>query len=206
MTSDEIKKILKDVLILSKTMDKEHLKKLLQILVLVLHKQEPESNSARELRKNIKKAIDVCKENDQLEFLFTHRHIKDIYKIMGDYEWYPVCKLCGEPIKIDSGNHRHSVCYTPGEFSWDHIVPKSMGGLKELANLQATHKLCNNLRGNLTQLENEHYVINITVNFISINNAKNKKSRRKAKQELNQQIRKHYHRHNNNCHCPCCGR
>ncbi len=205
MTDSEIKETLKDLLILTNSMDKEHLKKLLKILCLVLHKQEPESNFARELRKDIKKAIDVCQKNDQLEFLFTHRHIKEIYKIMGDYEWYPVCKLCGKPIKIAGVAHRHSVRYTPGEFTWDHIVPKSMGGLKELSNLQPTHKLCNNLRGNLApQLENEHYVINITVNFISINNTKNKKIRRKAKQKLKQQLRKHYHRHNNHCHC--CGR
>lgn len=37
-------------------------------------------------------------------------------------------------------------------FTIDHIIPKSVGGLKELKNLQLAHKSCNILKGNYNGL------------------------------------------------------
>lgn len=53
----------------------------------------------------------------------------------------PLCALCGKPITKGS------------DLSQDHIVPVSRGGKTELANLQVTHKRCNNDRGNLSMEE-----------------------------------------------------
>ena len=70
------------------------------------------------------------------------RQMKGIYTIIGDYGIYPICKLCGQPIFIDSD----APLDEKESFSWDHIIPKSFGGEYQLYNTQTTHKICNNHR------------------------------------------------------------
>lgn len=48
-----------------------------------------------------------------------------------------ICPLCGDPI-------------APSDKSVDHIVPLSKGGANELNNLQLTHKVCNNVKSDIT--------------------------------------------------------
>ena len=51
-----------------------------------------------------------------------------------------VCPLCGDLIK-------------PAERSIDHITPVVKGGSRGLENLQLTHKECNNVKGDITDMD-----------------------------------------------------
>lgn len=48
---------------------------------------------------------------------------------------YPICHLCGKPITKQE------------DFSLDHLVPKSQGGMTTPSNLKPAHKKCNMERG-----------------------------------------------------------
>jgi 5-methylcytosine-specific restriction endonuclease McrA len=52
------------------------------------------------------------------------------------------CQLCNSPIDLRLKSP------DPMSFSIDHIVPVSLGGTHEQANLQAAHLVCNSRRGN----------------------------------------------------------
>ena len=45
---------------------------------------------------------------------------------------------------------RCHLCGLDGATSADHVVPRSQGGLDDVANLEPAHKLCNSLRGTMT--------------------------------------------------------
>lgn len=51
---------------------------------------------------------------------------------------YPICYLCGEPIKKQN------------EVSQDHLICASNNGPTIIENLCSAHKVCNNRRGNMT--------------------------------------------------------
>jgi len=51
----------------------------------------------------------------------------------------PNCKLCNFPILMKSGRWGPSI---------DHITPVSKGGRHTPDNVQLTHKICNNHKGN----------------------------------------------------------
>lgn len=51
---------------------------------------------------------------------------------------YPICYLCGEPIKKQN------------EVSQDHIIAKANSGSTTLANLATVHKVCNSNKGSMT--------------------------------------------------------
>lgn len=51
---------------------------------------------------------------------------------------YPLCYLCGLPIKKQS------------EVSSDHIIPKALGGKTTPANIACTHRVCNSKKGSMT--------------------------------------------------------
>ena len=53
------------------------------------------------------------------------------------------CAICGEP--LDRGLKD---CTHPRYITFDHVVPRSHGGLTRLDNLRLAHQLCNNRRGN----------------------------------------------------------
>jgi len=94
----------------------------------------------------------------ELVELFNKTQIKSLYNILADYQIYPACPLCGYRIKKYSNNK------VPEEFSWDHIIPKSLGGDDKLYNLQPTHKGCNNSKGN-DMLYHVNYTIEVVVNI-----------------------------------------
>ncbi|MBO7696941.1 MAG: HNH endonuclease [Methanobrevibacter sp.] len=50
-------------------------------------------------------------------------------------EDYPICYLCGEPIKKEN------------ELTQEHLLPKSKGGTSSPRNLAPAHKVCNQKRG-----------------------------------------------------------
>ncbi len=163
MTDNEIQQVLKDIFVLTNSMDKEHLLKLFQILTgedkigLVF---EPT------MRKTVKKALKDYISMGHLWTQITYKQMKQMYTIMGDYGHYPVCKLCGKPIHINGQTVRNSVTQRNNkEFTWDHIHPKSLGGANDLSNMQPTHKICNNIKGSTLPEEHIHYEINIVINM-----------------------------------------
>jgi len=190
MTDSEIKQVLKDIFVLTNSMDREHLKALFQILT-----GEKEVNLCYPpvLRKSIKKKLTNISETNHPSYQFNHKQIKQMYAIMGDYGHYPVCKLCGKPIYINSQTVRNSATKcSHKEFTWDHIQPKSLGGTSDLSNLQETHKLCNNIKGSTPPEESRaQYQINIVVN-ICFNNCSDKVVRQKTRnvKKFNPALRK----------------
>lgn len=90
--------------------------------------------------------------------LFDKKQVKSLYSILSEYQIYPICPLCGKPIKTYSNNKK------PDEFTWDHTIPKSLGGSDELYNMQPTHKDCNNNKGN-DMLYHVNYNVEIVVNI-----------------------------------------
>ena len=167
MTDNEIKETLKDLLILTNSMDKEQLQKLLQILMV--DKCETDKGllpCVINLRKTVKNSLNSYIKSRHLVIQLNHKQMKQMYSIMGDYGHFPICKLCGKPIHITSETVRNSVTQRNNkEFTWDHIFPKSLGGSSDLSNLQATHKICNNHKGSTLPEEHTHYEINIVVNL-----------------------------------------
>lgn len=53
------------------------------------------------------------------------------------------CPICREPL-----NRRIRDSDSPWYLTFDHIVPRSLGGLTKFDNLRLTHQLCNSRRGN----------------------------------------------------------
>lgn len=178
MTDAEIRQVLKDIFVLTNSMDKEHLKTLFQILT---GEKEVGLFYPPALKKSIQRKITKSININHVGYQFNHKQMKQMYALMGDYGHYPVCKLCGKPIYINTQTIRNSAkkC-THKEFTWDHIYPKSLGGTSDLSNLQETHKLCNNLKGSTLPEESAHYQINIVVN-ICFDNCADKMVRRKTR-------------------------
>jgi 5-methylcytosine-specific restriction endonuclease McrA len=46
-----------------------------------------------------------------------------------------ICQICDWPVSLE-------------EFTIDHIIPRSKGGPNSFDNMQITHAICNNNRGN----------------------------------------------------------
>ena len=172
MTNNEAIKILTDIKKLINTMDREHVEKLFRIII-----GEPEKNNESiiyattffgllDLRKFVKHLISECIDAPHTVDRLTHKQMKQIYEVAGDYNYYPVCQLCGKPIVIDSNSKKHTKASNPMAFSWDHIFPRSLGGTTDLRNLQPAHKFCNNLKGsNIPEEQHVHYDISININM-----------------------------------------
>jgi len=146
-------------------MDKEHIKELLKALVGA--HEEGDSGALLlqiNLKKTVKNLISDILKGEHLEKQISKKQIKQIYAIMGDYDVYPTCPLCGEKIKINSDILKHSEQTQPMTFTWDHIKPKSMGGPDGLMNMQPTHKICNNKKADKI-LYDKHYRIEVTARF-----------------------------------------
>lgn len=60
------------------------------------------------------------------------------YRILIRQGNYPVCYLCGKPVKRQE------------EVSSDHIIAKSCSGKTIPENLAPVHKICNSKKGNMT--------------------------------------------------------
>lgn len=65
-------------------------------------------------------------------------HLNRHYRILIRQGNYPVCYLCGKPVKRQE------------EVSSDHIIPKALGGATVEENLACVHKLCNSKKGSMT--------------------------------------------------------
>lgn len=212
MTDNEIRQTLRDVFVLTNSMDKEHLTKMLQILVAFQNKPcDTDVFCDANLRKNVKKHLNKYLDSNHLLARFNHKQIKQIYAIMGDYGHYPVCKLCGKPIYINSSTIRNSVTQRNNkEFTWDHIYPKSLGGVNDLSNMQAAHKICNNHKGRNLPEEHAHYQINIVVT-IQFDDCfdKNFRNKNRNTKKVSSALRKQdawCHKHKKRHLGRCCGR
>lgn len=186
MTNDEIKQTLKQVDRILGLMDKEHLNDLLQALLDSKSDQKNLVLSAINARKNIKTLITGYIQTEHLCNQFRPRQIKSIYKIISDYNYYPRCQLCGQPIKVITKGSSGSAL----EFTWDHIYPKSLGGSGNLVNMQATHKLCNQMKGS-NIVDRAHYTVNIIVTInTGVESLANFEQLSKKTSKRKQQLRK----------------
>jgi len=172
MTNNDVIKVLSDTKKLLNTMDCEHIEKLFRIITGMPKETDTTNNfwpilfCVPYLRKNVKQLLNSYIETPHVVDCFTHKQMKQIYEIIGDYNYYPVCQLCGQPIKINSESSKHIKASSPTAFSWDHIFPKSLGGTTDLRNLQPAHKLCNNLKGSkIPEEQHVHYDINVNINM-----------------------------------------
>lgn len=52
------------------------------------------------------------------------------------------CTICGEPLDRRLRDETH-----PRYITFDHIIPRSHGGLDKLPNLRLAHQACNRARG-----------------------------------------------------------
>jgi len=65
-------------------------------------------------------------------------HLNRHYRILIKQGRFPICYLCGKPIKKQN------------EVSQDHLIPKALSGKTVEENLCICHKLCNNKKGMMT--------------------------------------------------------
>lgn len=158
MTNNEVKDTLKQASRLVNSMDKAHVKDLLLVLVDAQFGKNCASFFNIDIKKTLKKMLSDLIKEEHVSERFNRKQMKRIFEIMGDYKVYPVCKLCGMPIEINSAPMSHKEELKGTNFSWDHQVPKSKGGSYDLTNLQPTHKICNNKRGS-KPLYSRHYKI-----------------------------------------------
>ena len=63
--------------------------------------------------------------------------VKELYRIAIFCGFSPICPGCKKPID------------NIGDFSWDHIFPRSKGGKNVLENMQPMHKECNSVKSNI---------------------------------------------------------
>lgn len=186
MTNNEVVSLLKSVEELLNTMDKDHLKKLLMTLV---GRKSEHFDFPINIRKTVRQIIKDLSEMTNVNAYFTPKQVKRIYEIIGDYNYFPVCQLCGAPIKINSETAGNKSQSWPTAFTWDHIRPKYYGGTKDLYNMQATHKLCNNNKSNNVPDEQAHYKVVIITNMcVNTNigatiNTKTKKQKRNLRKQ-----------------------
>lgn len=172
MTNAEVKRTLKELKSLIPNMDKVHVKKLLSLLIMG---QKIESELiVEDVRKSLQNVVEKFIKSPTVNEDIDRDQMKQIYKIMGDYDAYPVCALCGFPIYVNSSGTKKQ---TGASFSWDHIVPKALCGSNDLSNMQPTHKLCNSRRGCQT-MYHTHYTINI---YLGVDTEKKETKKKSAK-------------------------
>ena len=209
MTDNEVLKILKNIDKLLSTMDREHVERLLCVLLDIKNKgKDSVSSYVPSLRKTVKQMLNGYENTPQPTKCFTHKQIKEMYVVLGDYDCFPICQLCGHPIKIDSETVKHTKQSQPMVFTWDHIKPKSLGGATNLANLQPSHKICNNQKGSTPPESmdlHEHYDITVTIKMKvgSIEQFDTKKKNNKKKPYNLRKQENWCHKHRS---CPCCCR
>ena len=166
MTNNEVKATLRRVNRVISMMDKSHINRLFQILINAQGIKNRAFFLSLDVRKMTKKLLADFIKSDFVNVRLSRKQMKQVYEILGDYHIYTNCKLCGQPILIDSDYMRYEPNYDKMAFSWDHVIPKSEGGSNDLENMQPTHKLCNNRRGTEPVNDNKTYEINITLNVI----------------------------------------
>ena len=184
MTHKDIYEALCNTYTIIDSLSKDEIKRLLRILQFGQCKHRCVFCDSVDLVQYAKNLLtDLMKYNDLLA-KFNKNQMKSLYGILADYGIYQTCPLCGEPIKMRSNKYST-------EFSWDHVLPKSLGGVDGLENLQPTHKECNSLKGNNISYH-VHYEIDMVVN-INVNMPETSKQKHNKKKNLH---KKDYWRHN----------
>jgi len=143
MNIQETKETLIDARKMVKTMDLDHVERLFNALINAQDKKTCAFFLHMDIRKCVKKILSTLINSNETNKLLTCVQMKRIYTILGDYGLSPVCRLCGEPIQIDSATPMDR----PKSFSWDHVVPRAFGGPYELYNTEPAHRRCNSKRG-----------------------------------------------------------
>lgn len=164
MTKAEIQQTLRNLSKLINKMDKTHLKELLGILTNNAQKTDDCALFLFiDIKKTVKRLVSELAKANNIDEKLSTKQVKQIFALMGDYAVYPCCKLCGQPIQINSQILKDNA-QTKHMFTWDHQFPKSLGGQSTLDNMQPAHKICNNKKADKV-LYQVNYNININVNL-----------------------------------------
>lgn len=147
MKNRDVKLVLKETESIVDSMNKDHIRKLYDVLIGTQSKHKIATFVNMDLKKLVKKLIDDCIESRSINRTLTRKQMKNIYAIIGDYGYRPVCPLCHNPIRINTKALKSDNKEGAYSFTWDHVIPKSLGGVNDLSNLQPTHKICNNHKG-----------------------------------------------------------
>lgn len=158
MTNKDIYEILYDTRRILDSAGKDKVKQIYRILLSGKKKHRCVFLNSADLVQYTKEWLTNFMKDPNLITSFNKSQIKSLYSILSEFHIYPVCPLCNKEIKKYSNNKY------PNEFTWDHIIPKSLGGSGDLYNLQPTHKECNNSKGN-DMLYHAHYNIEVVVNI-----------------------------------------
>ena len=163
MTQADLQKTLQNLSKLINTMNKAHIKELLKILTNAQGKDDCAFFLYIDIKKTVKRLINELCKSDNISKRLSTKQLKQIFVLMGDYEIYPICKLCGKPIQINSKTLK-DCAQTKMMFTWDHQYPKSLGGQSTLNNMQPAHKICNNKKADKIVYQ-VNYNININLNI-----------------------------------------
>ena len=163
MTYTEIRQTLRNASSMVNKMDKAHIKELLKILTNAQCTNDCAFFLCMDIKKTVKKLLFELSKSDRLEDKISIKQLKQIFAIMGDYDVYPTCKLCGQPIIINSQTLKDTE-QPQTMFTWDHLFPKSLGGAGTLQNLQPAHKICNNKKADKL-IYYKHYKITIDIDI-----------------------------------------
>lgn len=59
-----------------------------------------------------------------------------------------LCALCDKPMLRNRFEAPHASVWAKQRATFDHVVPRSKGGVDTLENLQLAHARCNKIKGN----------------------------------------------------------
>lgn len=164
MTNDQIRDILRYLKGLVGIIDDTNVQKIFKILIGARVTKSRASLLYIEKRECVKELLSDLIQAKDINRRLNRIQLRKIYTILGDYHMYPVCRLCGKPIQIDTFTQQYAQQSNQMTFSWDHKQPKSMGGTWALTNIQPTHKICNNRRG-VKPLCKERHKTNMRMNI-----------------------------------------
>lgn len=111
--------------------------------------------------------------------------VKELYRIATFLGFAPVCPGCGLPIS------------NIGDFSWDHIWPRSKGGSDDLHNLQPMHKVCNSFKSDVVINWQEICALHSSVVIEKSKDKKKKKTKKNKKKNALQNTAKKVNSHFN---------
>ena len=176
MSPSDIKSLVYTVGKVSNSMKEEHLQTVRSILISAQRSNRCVFFRFMTLKQSVRYLVDNILQQDNVLDVFDKTKVKTLYKILGQYHYFPTCALCGKLIDMSvvSENQKRQPD-DPVSFSWDHKYPKTRGGTTHLSNMQPAHKICNNLKSD--KLGYGSIPINIKINLSIPSRLKNLRPR-----------------------------
>ena len=164
MSPQDMKGLLRTVGKVSNKMDDKHLQIVQSILISAQRSNRCVFFRFLTLKQSVQYLVNELLKQKNILDLLDKTKTKTLYKILGRYNYFPTCALCGKMIDMSviSENQKRQPD-DPLSFSWDHKYPKTLGGTTHLSNMQPAHKICNNKKSDA--LTYDCMPINIKINI-----------------------------------------